>query len=160
GTDRGVNQYVEVIRKVARQHHLPRFRMAAIYSEMSHEELSRRLGRGVRVEGLDGRPDLSLDVLARTDRLVAVMGVAPIIHALDEGADVVIAGRSSDSCLFAAPAIRAGFPEAAAYYLGKVLECASFAAEPFMGKESIIGVVTDDAVTVTAMHPGQRCTVA
>ena len=63
-------------------------------------------------------------------------------------------------CLFAAPAIRAGFPEAAAYYLGKVLECASFAAEPFMGKESIIGTVTRDAVTVTAMHPGQRCTVA
>jgi hypothetical protein len=41
-----------------------------------------------------------------------------------------------------------------------VLECASFAAEPFMGKESIIGTVTADAVTVTAMHPGQRCTVA
>ena len=69
-------------------------------------------------------------------------------------------GRSSDSCIFAAPAIRAGFPEAAAYYLGKVLECASFAGEPFMGKESILGTVTADAVTVTAMHPGQRCTVA
>src|SRR3989475_4061393 len=88
------------------------------------------------------------------------MGVAPIIRALDEGAEVVIAGRSSDSCIFAAPAIRAGFPEAAAYYLGKVLECASFAGEPFMGKESILGTVTADAVTVTAMHPGQRCTVA
>ena len=88
------------------------------------------------------------------------MGVAPIIRALDEGAEVVVAGRSSDSCIFAAPAIRAGFPEAAAYYLGKVLECASFAGEPFMGKESILGTVTADAVTVTAMHPGQRCTVA
>jgi hypothetical protein len=29
-----------------------------------------------------------------------------------------------------------------------------------MGKESIIGTVTPDAVSVTAMHPGQRCTVA
>src|SRR3989475_12707953 len=88
------------------------------------------------------------------------MGVAPIIRALDEGAEVVIAGRSSDSCIFAAPAIRAGFPEAAAYYLGKVLERASFAAEPSMGKESIIGTATPDAVSCTAMHPGQRCTVA
>jgi len=36
------------------------------------------------------------------------------VLALDQGADVVIAGRSSDSGIFAAPAIRAGFPEAAA----------------------------------------------
>jgi hypothetical protein len=160
GTDRGVNQYAEIIRDLARQHRLAPFTLATIYSEVSRDELARRLAAGVRVEGLDGRPDLTPDVLARTDRLVAVMGVEPIIDALDRGADVVITGRSSDSCLFAAPAIRAGFPEGAAYYLGKVLECASFAAEPFMGKESIIGTVTADAVAVTAMHPGQRCTVA
>src|SRR4030095_3181247 len=87
----------------------------------------------VRSEGLDARSALTREVRTRTDRLVAVMGVEPIIQALDQGADVVIAGRSGDSCLFAVPAIRAGFPEAAAYYLGQVLECASFAAEPFMG---------------------------
>src|SRR5262249_24269518 len=45
GTDRGVNQYVEVIRKVAREHHPPRFRVAAIYPRMSHGGLSRRPGR-------------------------------------------------------------------------------------------------------------------
>src|SRR5262245_3156079 len=160
GTDRGVNQYVARIRQLSRKHRLPPFPMAAIDSEIAGDELGRRLASGVRAEGLDGRADLTAEVLGRTERVVAMMGVAPIIHALDQGADVVIAGRSSDSCLFAAPAIRAGFPEAAAYYLGKVLECASFAAEPFMGKESIIGTVTRDDVTVTAMHSAQRCTVA
>jgi hypothetical protein len=160
GTDRGVAQYAGIVRALARQHGLAPFRLATIRSEMRRDDLARRLASGVRVEGLDGRPDLTPDVLARTDRLVAVMGVAPIVRALDAGADVVIAGRSSDSCIFAAPAIRAGFPEANAYYLGKVLECASFAAEPFMGKESIVGAITADDVTVTAMHPGQRCTVA
>ena len=160
GTDRGVHQYAEIIRELARRHGLAPFTLATIFSEVSRDEVARRLERGVRVEGLDGRANLTPEVLARTDRIVAVMGVEPIIQALDQGADVVIAGRSGDSCLFAAPAIRAGFPEAAAYYLGKVLECASFAAEPFMGKESIIGTVSADAVSVTAMHPGQRCTVA
>ena len=160
GTDRGVHQYAEIIRELARRHGLASFNLATIFSEVSRDEVARRLRGGVRIEGLDGRPDLTHEVLARTDRLVAVMGVEPIIQALDQGADVVIAGRAGDSCLFAAPAIRAGFPEAAAYYLGKVLECASFAGEPFMGKESIIGTVTPDAVSVTAMHPGQRCTVA
>ena len=149
GTDRGVNQYAEIIRQLVQRHRLPPFTLATIYSEVGREELGRRLASGVRIEGLDGRPDLSADVLARTERLVAMMGVAPLIHALDQGADVIIAGRSSDSCLFAAPAIRAGFPEAAAYYLGKVLECASFAAEPFMGKESIIGTVTQNTAGLT-----------
>jgi hypothetical protein len=62
--------------------------------------------------------------------------------------------------VFAAPAIHHGFPEAQAYYLGKVLECASFCAEPYGGKETVLGEVTQDDVRVTAMHPEQRCTVA
>jgi Acyclic terpene utilisation family protein AtuA len=120
GTDRGVHQYAEIIRELARRHGLAPFTLASIFSEVSRDEVSRRMRAGVRVEGLDGRPDLTPEVLARTDRVVAVMGVEPIIQALDQGADVVVAGRSGDSCLFAAPAIRAGFPEAASYYLGKV----------------------------------------
>jgi hypothetical protein len=79
---------------------------------------------------------------------------------LRQGADVIIGGRSSDSCVFAAPAIHHGFPENHAYYLGKVLECASFCAEPYGGKETVLGEVVGDEVRVTAMAPAQRCTVA
>jgi hypothetical protein len=87
-------------------------------------------------------------------------GVHPFIELLKAGADVIIGGRSSDSCVFAAPAIHRGFPEDLSYYLGKVLECASFCAEPYGGKETVLGEITRDAVLVTAMHPDQRCTVA
>ena len=87
-------------------------------------------------------------------------GVHPFIELLRQGADVIIGGRSSDSCVFAAPAIHHGFPESQAYYLGKVLECASFCAEPYGGKETVLGEVTAEDVKVTAMHPEQRCTVA
>jgi len=73
---------------------------------------------------------------------------------------VIIGGRSSDSAIFAAAALHHGFPEAQAYYLGKVLECASFCAEPYGGKETVMGEITATHVDVTAMHPGQRCTVA
>ena len=84
----------------------------------------------------------------------------PYIELLDLGADVIIGGRSSDCAIFAAPAIRRGFPEALAYFFGKVLECASFCAEPYGGKESVIGEITMEDVKVTAMLPEQRCTVA
>ena len=99
-------------------------------------------------------------MLDRTDRAVAVMNAEPIAQALRDGAEVVIAGRSSDCALFAAPLLNAGFPPAVAYYTGKLMECASFCAEPFMGKESIMGRIEGDAIEITPMHPGQRCTPA
>jgi hypothetical protein len=87
-------------------------------------------------------------------------GVHPFVKLLHEGADVIIGGRSSDSAIFAAPALAGGFPENLSYYLGKVLECASFCAEPYGGKETVLGEITMDDVKVTAMHPDQMCTVA
>jgi hypothetical protein len=37
-----------------------------------------------------------------------------------------------------------------------VLECASFCAEPYGGKETVMGIVSHDDVEVTAMLPAQR----
>src|SRR6202040_4165786 len=112
------------------------------------------------ISGLDGRPPLDLATLDATERIVAMAGIHPYIKLLDGGADVIIGGRSSDCAIFAAPAIRRGFPEGLAYFYGKVLECASFCAEPYGGKETVLGEISADDVLVTAMHPGQRCTVA
>ena len=110
------------------------------------------------MEGLGSRPDADLDVLKSTDRVVAVMNAEPIRAALADGADVVIAGRASDCALFAAPLLNAGHGPGISYLTGKLMECASFCAEPYMAKESIMGLVQDDAVHLTAMHPNQRCT--
>lgn len=160
GTDRGVDQFVGLIRDIARQHGLAPFRLAAIYSEIPVAELRRRRAAGAVIEGLDGRPPADEAILGRTTRAVAVMNAEPIVAALKAGADVVVAGRSSDCALFAAPLLLHGFSPAIAYYTGKLMECASFCAEPYMAKESILGVVEGEAVAITPMHPGQRCTPA
>ncbi len=91
---------------------------------------------------------------------MAVAGVHPYMALLEAGANVIIGGRSSDCAIFAAPALRAGFPEALCYYFGKILECASFCAEPYGGKESVLGQISMEDVAVTAMAPEQRCTIA
>lgn len=160
GTDRGVDQFVRLIQDIAREHRLAPFKLSAIYAEQSLDELKRRVAKGARIEGLDGRPDADLATLDRTTRVVAVMNADPIRAALAAGADVVVAGRSSDCALFAAPLLHLGFEPGIAYYTGKLMECASFCCEPYMGKESIMGRVEETAVSVTAMHPGQRCTPA
>lgn len=160
GTRSGVDRYVRLLAEATARHGLGTFTLAAIYSDVPLEALRRWLAGGRRLSGLDGRPDLTAADLDRTERAVAVMGVEPIIRALELGADVVVCGRSSDVAIFAAPAIWRGLPEAAAYFAGKVLECASFCAEPFMGKESVLGVVRPDEVVFEPMHPAQRCTPA
>ena len=160
GANSRVDLYVRIIGELAAKHRLPRFRLGYFYSEVDKDELRRRMRAGETVAGLEGYPALTEAELDATERIVAMAGVHPFIELLRAGADVVIGGRSSDSCVFAAPAIHHGFPEDHAYYLGKVLECASFCAEPYGGKETVLGEITADWVEVTAMHPGQRCTVA
>lgn len=160
GTRSRVDLYVGIIRDLALKHGLTPFKLAYFYSDVDKEYVERKMAEGLIIEGLDGRTSLTRKDLADTDRIVAVAGIQPYLKALSMGADVIIGGRSSDVAIFAAPAIYHGFPEALAYYLGKTLECASFCAEPYGAKESVIGVITAEDVKVTAMSPYQRCTVA
>ena len=160
GTNRGVDQFVDIIRSLAEEMRLAPFRLAAIHSEVPVAQLRDHLAAGGRIEGLGSRPDATRADLDATDRVVAVMNAEPIRVALARGADVIITGRASDCALFAAPLLNAGHGPAVAYFAGKLMECASFCAEPYMGKESILGRIEDDAVRLTAMHPQQRCTPA
>ena len=160
GSNSRVNLFVGIIRDLATRHRLKPFKLGYFYSELDKQDLRRRMRSGEKVEGLDARPPLTESELDATERIVAMAGVHPYIELLEQGADVIIGGRSSDSCVFAGAAIHRGIPEAQAYYLGKVLECASFCAEPYGGKETVLGEATADAVKVTAMYPAQRCTVA
>lgn len=160
GSNSRVDRYVEIIAELARQHGLKKFRVGYFHSEVPAAYLREKMGRGQVVAGLDGFADLTPEELDATDRIVAMAGVHPYLELLRQGADVIIGGRSSDAAVFAAPALHHGFPEDRAYYLGKVLECASFCAEPYGGKETVMGEVSRDDVRVTAMHPQQRCTIA
>lgn len=160
GSNSRVDMYVEMIRRLAARHDLKNFRLGWFYSELDKDRVRECMAAGRTIAGLDGRPDLDRDELEATDRIVAMAGVHPYIRLLEQGADVIIGGRSSDAAVFAAPALFHGFPEDQAYYLGKVLECASFCAEPYGAKETVMGEITHDAVKVTAMHPEQRCTPA
>ena len=160
GTNSRVDLYVSIIRDLAKKHKLPSFKLGWYYSEVPKDRVAAAIAHGEEITGLDGRPPLSESELAATDRIVAMAGVHPYLSLLQQGADVIIGGRSSDCAVFAAPAIHHGFPEALAYYLGKVLECASFCAEPYGAKETVLGEITAEDVRVTAMSPSQRCTIA
>jgi hypothetical protein len=154
GSNSRVDLYVRLIKEIAAEHKLAPFKVGYFYSEVDKERVRRALRAGQQVAGLDGYADLTEAELDASDRIVAVAGVHPYIKLLEAGADVIIGGRSSDAAVFAAPALHRG------YDLGKVLECASFCAEPYGGKETVMGEISAEDVRVTAMHPDQRCTIA
>jgi hypothetical protein len=160
GSNSRVDLFVKIIQELADKHGLERFRIGYFYSEVDKAYLRGKMAAGSTIEGLDGRSSLTEQELDQTTRIVAMAGVHPYLKLLERGVDVIIGGRGSDSALFAACALHRGFPENLAYYLGKVLECASFCAEPYGGKETVLGEIVDNGVHVTAMHPAQRCTVA
>ena len=156
GSNRGVDEFVGVVKEIAREQRLPKFKVGYFYSEVPKALVKSKLGKS---EGLGGFPALTAEEADNATRIVAVAGAHPYIKLLDMGADVIIGGRSGDIAWTAGPCIRAGFPEGLAYHMGKMIECASLVAEPFMGKETVIGTITKDDIRITPYHPDQRCTI-
>jgi len=160
GSNKGVDDFVRTIKELGAEHRIPKFKIGYFYSEVPKDYLQRKLAAGKEITGLGGFPALTTEEIENASRIVAVAGVHPFIKLLDMGADVIIAGRCGDINFTAAPCIRAGFPEALAYHMGKMIECASLVAEPFMGKETVIGTISQNDIKITPYHPDQRCTVA
>ncbi len=132
-------------------------RIAAIHAEPDREYLKRQLVAG-RITPLGPVEELTLETVDASSRIVAMMGLAPYQQALSEGADVVIAGRSSDAAIFAALPLMRGADAGLAWHLGKIIECAAQVAEPRTGQDCILGTLNDDHFVVEPAHPEKRCT--
>lgn len=134
-----------------------RARVAYIHAELDKEFLKRELA-AERIEPLRNVPPLTDKAIDSATRIVAQMGVEPIIRALEAGAQIVIAGRAYDPACFAAYAIWKGFPAGPAWHLGKILECGALCAEPGSPGDGMIGVLRHDGFVVEPLSPARRCT--
>ena len=145
----------ELTREIAREEGLS-FRMALIHSEQKPEYLFDKIDKGATRPLAKMKP-LDRATVERAERIVGMMGPEPIARALDGGAQVILAGRSSDPAQWAAPAMRAGIPPAPAWYAGKMLECG---AEPSVPKEpdNIFLRVRDDHLICEPPNPIRRST--
>ena len=155
GGDTHVDWTLDIAREVAAEQGLT-FRAAVIYSEQNKSYLKGLL-RENRICPLHPAPHVDEEVIDRSIRIVGMMGVEPLQRAIEAGADFVVAGRCSDSALFAALPILRGFPEGLAWHAGKVSECGTMATETF-GKGVIFGQIRRDHAVIRPFGPGLRCT--
>jgi len=158
GTNKGVDQYSQIVRDLVTEHRLSPLKLGIIKHDMTRAYLRRLLREGITIRGLDGFPPLQRRDIERTTHFVPVMGAEPIMQCLAEDPDVIITSRTSDCCPFAAFAMHNGYNADLAYFWGKVLECGSFVAYPKLVNHSVLGTIHEDRIAVTAIHDEQRVT--
>jgi hypothetical protein len=156
GTNAGVDNVVAMVREIARDHEL-HFRLATIYSDIPKERVVAAIQAGEIRDFEAGFALREQDVIASTG-LVAQMGDEPIRHALEQGADVIVAGRSCDDSAIAAFAIWKGIDPSRAIHMGKILECGAISAEPG-AMDVMIGTIDDEGFVLEPGNLSRRATV-
>ncbi|MBN9267166.1 MAG: acyclic terpene utilization AtuA family protein [Hyphomicrobium sp.] len=148
GVDAGVDLFAGLVRDAAREQGQAEFKIAKIYSEQSKPYLKSMIASDLTEPLYPAKEALSSDQVERCNHIVASIGVEPYLAALDAGADVILAGRSTDTAIFAAPAMRAGVPEAAAWHAGKLLECGASCAIPQLPFDGVIVAFEGDEFVI------------
>lgn len=125
GADSAVDWLYEITRELAEELG-QRVRVAVLYSGQLPEAMTRELAAG-RIAPLTGAPEVSAELLASCTNIVALAGAEQIAAALNTGADIVIAGRTTDTAIIAALPLIRGDDAGAAWHGAKVGECGALA---------------------------------
>jgi hypothetical protein len=146
----------EVVEEVAREKGLS-FKMALIHSEQDKGYLKQQRRAG-KIEPLGPIEELSDAEIDRSHRVVAMMGVEPFQKALEDGAQVVIAGRATDASIYSAIPLMRGFDPGLVWHLAKIIECGGQVVTPRTGQDCVVGTISKDHFVVEPAHPDKRCT--
>jgi hypothetical protein len=133
-----------------------KMRTAVIYAEQDKDVLIKKLWEG-GIKPLEAAPPLDEGRIRRSARIVAMMGAEPLQMALAAGVDFVLAGRCSDTALYAAMPVMHGFSAGLAWHAGKAVECGTMACERVSNGVMFVCLRHDDFI-VRPFGPGLRCT--
>ena len=121
GCDAALDWTVEIAREIAREENLTP-RIAILYSEQRADDMRERAARG-EVKPLAPFATVEPALFDQCDHIVALMGPEPYIAALEQGADIVLGGRTTDTAVIAAVPILFGAGTGPAWHAGKTAEC-------------------------------------
>jgi hypothetical protein len=154
GSDVGVDWMAQLAREIAAEERL-HFKTALIKSDQSKAYLKRRLAEN-RIRPLFPAPPISEQVI-ESSHIVGMMGTEPLQAALAAGADVVLAGRASDSALYAAIPLTLGADPGLTWHAAKTLECgAACAVVP--AADCMFASIREDHFDIEPLDLNARCT--
>src|SRR5688572_20636984 len=155
GTDSQLERLVGIARDIAREEKLS-FKLAAIRSEQDRGYLKQKL-REKKIKPLANAPTLDEQVIDRSSHIVGMCGIEPYVEALQNGAEVIIAGRSSDTSIFSALPVMKGINPATVWHAAKILECGAACVVLRKYPDCMFATVANDHFVVEPPNPEYRC---
>lgn len=155
GADDAVDWLVDITREIASERGEV-LKLAVLKSGQDADALTSALEAG-RITPLDPAPDISAELLRDCTNIVVLAGAEQIQAALDTGADIVIAGRTTDTAIISALPLANGCHAGGAWHGAKIGECGALATtSPNTG--TILIEFDADGFTITPMGQEARAT--
>lgn len=155
GSDSAVDWMLDITREIAAEQGTP-VKVAVLRSQQDPAHIAAAHVAG-RVTPLTNAPEIDAARIESCTNIVALAGAEQINAALQTGADIVIAGRTTDTAIIAALPLARGCHPGGAWHGAKIGECGALCAtNPQSG---VIMVEFDDqGFSVTPLADGAHAT--
>ena len=150
-----VQTLLEIITEIVREQHLS-LKTAVIYSDLTPEFMKQAAAGHLFSCG--GSPDFDPACIDRLCNPVAQFGTDPLIEALKQNPDVIVAGRCCDTAVFASYPIWKGFDPGLSLHAAKIAECGALCARPVGANDSLVVEIHRDHFLVEPPNPARTCT--
>lgn len=155
GTNNMVDWMFEMTCSIAKELK-QKVRVARIYSENSTEQLKEALSLG-NIFPLEPALDIDQKNIDTFTHIVSLAGVEPFQESINKGADIILAGRATDTAIISALPLMKGENPGACWHGAKIAECGAFcSSNPSSGV--ILLEVDRNGFTVEAMAKDAFCT--
>ncbi len=126
GADSAVEWLLEITREILAEQGATA-KIAVLKSSQPARRVTEALGAG-DVTPLTPAPEIDASLIESCTNIVALAGVEQIQAALDTGADIVLAGRTTDTAIIAALPVAKGLDPGLAWHAAKIGECGALCA--------------------------------
>jgi hypothetical protein len=147
---------LEVVRRICREGDL-HFKLGIIRSDVDKRTVLDALAAG-DIEPMPGAPSLTREHVEQSAHIVGQIGTEPYIAAFEQGAEVVIAGRSCDTAIYAALPIWRGYDAGLALHMAKIMECGAQCGIPLAPNDCLMGTIRKDHFLVRPLADYRVCT--
>lgn len=155
GTDQSVDWMVEITKNLL---HTTKkdLRIGTIKSSLTRQQVVSALQTG-RLKTLKHAPVISEEIINDCTGMVALLGAEQIQEALARNADIIIAGRATDTASIAALPLMSGIPPGIAWHGAKVSECGALCStNPLSGCVQVD--FHEDYFEIEPLDPLAQCT--
>lgn len=157
GSNAHTDWLVEIIKEIAKEKGLS-FSLATIYSEVDKEYVLTKLKDG-KITDMSPEFPLTEQNVKISSKIVSQIGIAPIVDALNNKAQVIVCGRACDTAIYAAPCIYNGYDHGLAFHMAKIMECGAMCSEPVAAADVMQAYIEKDYFMLRPANPQRRCTV-